>query len=228
MATANTHLRQLELVTLDQLQTSVTVIGAGGIGSSVILGIAKLGIPELYVWDHDTLEEHNESSQMLPVRELNGMMNYNKAKVTLAAQLVYQMVSDVNVYTYAASWTKELAFISPIVVMAVDSMEVRKEIMDAAVNDLDVKYVIDGRMGAEAGRIYTIDLADDKAIEYWYASWQSDDSLPDAPCMARATIYCSMLFGGLITSQVKKIITKKTFKRGMYFDTNYDLIIDLK
>ena len=42
---------------------SVTVVGAGGIGSPSIMGLARLGIPYIAVYDDDVVEPHNVTAQ---------------------------------------------------------------------------------------------------------------------------------------------------------------------
>src|SRR5687767_4709014 len=53
----------------DHPYAKVQVFGAGGIGSWVMLGLAKLGVPYLDVFDFDTYEAHNVPNQFAPLEE---------------------------------------------------------------------------------------------------------------------------------------------------------------
>ena len=51
---------------LDEL----TIIGAGGVGSSLVINAAIMGFKKIHIWDFDTLEEHNLSTTMYPEKFL--------------------------------------------------------------------------------------------------------------------------------------------------------------
>ena len=58
-------LRNKDLINQKNLK-EITVIGAGGVGSSLILSAAMMGFKKIHVWDFDVLEEHNLSTTMYP------------------------------------------------------------------------------------------------------------------------------------------------------------------
>lgn len=223
-----THMRQLDLISIEQLaDRKVFQIGAGGIGSSSALYAAKLGIPEIHVWDDDKLEIHNLSNQMLPVN-LPDFSSYgydpisaiNHPKVELLHNLIEEMTDDVDFRAYPERWTMEDSglMMKDIVVAAVDSMAVRKEIFEACLMNSKVKWFIDGRMSAETGRVYVIDMANEKSVKLWEDSWRPDSDYPEAPCTSKSTIYCSGFIGSIIASQVKKIVAGQPVKPLFMFD----------
>ena len=48
----------------------IHVIGVGAVGSYIALTLAKLGIKKLYIWDFDTVEEHNITNQVYNYNDL--------------------------------------------------------------------------------------------------------------------------------------------------------------
>ena len=56
--------RQRDLLPFEKLQaTTVTVIGAGAVGSFAVLQLVKMGIGRVEVYDHDTVELPNLGPQ---------------------------------------------------------------------------------------------------------------------------------------------------------------------
>ena len=58
-------LRNKDIINQKNLN-EVTIIGAGGVGSALILSAAIMGFKKIHIWDFDTLEEHNLSTTMYP------------------------------------------------------------------------------------------------------------------------------------------------------------------
>jgi tRNA A37 threonylcarbamoyladenosine dehydratase len=68
---SNSHIRQQDIVTPEELSVPITLIGAGGIGSWVALALTKMGCSQLTVVDHDAVEEHNVASQFYSTEDLS-------------------------------------------------------------------------------------------------------------------------------------------------------------
>jgi len=120
--------RQIEVIgkenQLKLLNSSVLVIGAGGLGSAAIAYLAGAGVGRMGIADGDVVEVHNLDRQFIHA----GKTGMNKAK---SAKIFVEILNpDVEVQTYA-NFSKELADIAKnydVVVSCVDSLEVRHEI----------------------------------------------------------------------------------------------------
>jgi molybdopterin/thiamine biosynthesis adenylyltransferase len=55
--------RQADLISPEALAATVTIVGAGGIGSPVALALAKKGCRTLTRYDPDMVEAHNLPNQ---------------------------------------------------------------------------------------------------------------------------------------------------------------------
>src|SRR3984885_11376962 len=53
----------------------IDIIGCGASGSHLAQEVARLGVENLHLWDHDQLEAHNIANQSYPF----GMIGLNKA-----------------------------------------------------------------------------------------------------------------------------------------------------
>ena len=80
------YLRQQDIVDQPRLaSTPITVIGAGAIGSFVVLGLAKSGALDITVWDHDSVAVHNLSNQWFRPSDVG------RLKVDALGELVAEM-----------------------------------------------------------------------------------------------------------------------------------------
>lgn len=59
-------------------------LGAGGLGSSVILGLSRLGVRKIHVVDFDVVEAHNLNRQVLYGRDSVGLLKATQATVEAA------------------------------------------------------------------------------------------------------------------------------------------------
>lgn len=204
--------RQMDIIDAHKLlMTDVTMIGTGGIGAATALALAKLGIPRMYLYDDDTVEDVNIPTQLLKISDIGK----NKA-LSVAGTL--KEFSDEISGTVAPLRVGARAPLPPstIIISSVDSIDSRKEIWEA-VKTSQGRWYLDARMGAEVFQLYTVDTADSD----WYAEHLSslnEDDVPDAPCTAKATIYTAFIAAGHIAHQVKRIIMDQPLPRVLIHD----------
>jgi molybdopterin-synthase adenylyltransferase len=77
------------------LDSKVAVIGCGGLGGTVVLLLARLGVGALVVCDGDRFEESNLNRQMLATPQNLGQL---KAEVAAAAALALNPAMEVEAY----------------------------------------------------------------------------------------------------------------------------------
>jgi len=113
------------------LRSTVTVIGAGGLGGFVIEGLARMGVGHLIVVDGDVFEEHNLNRQLLSTEE-----NLGQSKALAAAQRARAVNGAVQVEARHELATPEnlpaLLERADVVVDALDSLPVRLHLQAAA------------------------------------------------------------------------------------------------
>lgn len=129
--------------------TRVDVIGVGASGSKIALELAKLGVSNLHVWDHDKVEEHNLANQ------LYGPTDIGRPKVEAFYDLALaQTGAKVTVHQEKVDGSQALG---PIVFVLTDTMSSRQEIWRRALKlRPNVKLVIETRMGVNEGRVYSV------------------------------------------------------------------------
>ncbi len=204
-------LRQQDVVDQARLaKTPITVIGAGAIGSFVVLGLAKIGAERITVWDPDSVEDHNVSNQWY------GPEDVGKYKVHALADLVHRMTGT-GITGVSELFTGHMA--TAVTLCCVDSMDARVEIWKGMKPRPEL--YVDARMGAEVGKVLCVGALGD-----WYEQelYPSSEAF-HAPCTARATMYCASGLAALVTAQVANWVTDRPVKPHLTVDFRNALLI---
>lgn len=212
--------RQTELFDPDVHQVPVTVIGVGGIGGPAALALAKLGIKELTLVDDDVVEAHNLPNQLV-IRGSEGF-----AKVDIVAELLRSLsAAKIQPMKLRADDTPSgFAAQTPgafqgVVISAVDSMASRQVIWKQVRYQAAVPLFIDGRMGGEIMRVYSVRPCQPDDVARYEATLYSSEETAPLRCGAEAIIYATMVVGALIARAVAKHLTGGTLP----FETVMDL-----
>jgi len=196
---------------------TVTIIGAGGIGSNAAMTMAMLGVGvgsqesgsgTMTIWDGDMVEEHNLPNQ------LYGEEDVGKPKV-VALQEHVRRQTGFSPTPVAKFWDGEK--LTGLVVSGLDSMAVRKKLWDSLKHKSSSLYV-DGRMGGEAAIIYAARPMDPDDVKFYESELNTDEDSPDIPCTARAVIYNTSRIGALISNIIKRWSRGEEFPRELIFD----------
>lgn len=96
------RMRQLGLSLEGIFQSHVLVIGAGGVGSPLLLYLAGAGVRHISICDGDTVALTNLQRQILYKER-----DIGKVKVDMAAMHLKELNSTVNIYPYSAANTDQ-------------------------------------------------------------------------------------------------------------------------
>ena len=186
--------RQSSLITEQARQARILIVGAGGIGSHTALALARMGYHNLTIYDDDVVDTHNLSSQGFDYRDIGKpKVQAVRSKILAAVRAVVtvhnkKVMSNTNLTGY------------DIVILAVDNMQARREIILKAAAD-GVPFIINPAMG---GEYMSMDIIQDGFSEY-AANLHTDENSVQESCTSRATIYTTLLIGGTICKAVKDI-----------------------
>lgn len=198
--------RHFDLIDFDKLNTPITVIGAGGIGSWTVFALAKMGFSNITVYDHDVVSIENVGNQ------LYGFAHVDELKVTALMSICDSVGANLRVFSRKFS-PSDCIGLNGIVILALDSMEARVMVDSALLYNC---FLIDGRMGAEKILLYTAQGI--KQRENYAKSLYSDENAEQVPCTAKATSYCALTISGLIVGQVKSYIQGHRTIKNMSMD----------
>lgn len=197
-------LRNKDIINQKNLE-EVTIIGAGGVGSALILSAAIMGFRKIHVWDYDVLEEHNLSTTMYPQQYLGTSKTEASKKLVEYFGCEHTEIIEHGEYSIMDGLT-------PCVMMAPDNMEVRKIVYRNWARNPRRTVLVDGRMGALSMDIHTATPMRDFYLE----KWKSSKDIPDLPCTAKHTIFTANIIAGLMLSQVYNVLHNRSFYMYIY------------
>jgi molybdopterin/thiamine biosynthesis adenylyltransferase len=155
-------------------QSTVCVLGCGGLGGYTIEMLARAGIGTLIVIDKDTYDETNLNRQLL-----SSMNNLGQSKAKVAEERVHQINDEIHVIAMEVSIDEHngAAILQgcDLVVDALDSIPTRK-LIAAICRDLDKPFIY-GAIAGWYGQVSTI-MPDEHTLDFIYQKdTQSGDEL---------------------------------------------------
>ena len=180
---------------------TVTVGGAGGIGSNVIYILAKWGY-NMFLFEDDVVEFSNIGGQMYFLSDVG------KTK----ASSILNRVADIN----KRSEIKPLGrlveetnskYIQEITFSCFDSIEARRILFEkwySIYQNIPSAIFIDGRMYSEGLEVFAV--TPDRADRYRETLFT--DEVEELPCNYKATTQTGMIIAGLMTGLLSNHITE--------------------
>lgn len=169
----------------------VAVIGVGTIGSHLALTLARMQVP-LTLYDADTIEEHNLSTQSY------GFGDIGKEKVVAVLEQISAIGSDLDNDGKIENYDGR-PIVADIIVSTVDSLDARQEIASGLISNGVDKPIVDGRVGREQVEVY-----------YFPTAKEWIEQLPEVgdedPCGARFTAYTANIAAGLLANNIKRLL----------------------
>ena len=188
----NRFTRQADLVPQSRLEApSIDVIGVGAIGRQVALQLAALGALHVRLFDFDTVELTNVTSQGYSQRDDVGAL---KVEATRRALLAVE--PTIRVDAIADRYRPEQRA-SEAVFCCVDSISARKAIW-RSVRD-QCEFWSDGRMLGEVARILTV--AETAGHGHYASTLFLQAEAQAGSCTSRSTIYCASIAAGMMLHQ---------------------------
>lgn len=123
----------------EELEDEIHIIGVGAVGSTIAENLARLGVKKLYLYDFDTVTEHNITNQMFTSKHV-GM-----SKLDALTQILTEINPEIELITVPEGWT-EGTTLSGYVYLAVDDIELRQKIVKENLYNTNIKAMFDTRM----------------------------------------------------------------------------------
>jgi molybdopterin/thiamine biosynthesis adenylyltransferase len=216
------YTRQRDIVNPERLAAiHIDLVGLGGIGSPTGMLLTKMGCSDVRAIDSDRVELVNLASQLYRLED----MQHGRPKA-LAAQAIWHAFSGVEAQAVVAC-AEEIA-LGGIVILGVDSMAARRAIWEQRIRDQPhIARLIDARMGAENGIIFTINPHSAHDQQFYELSLYTDAEGLPLPCSGRAVLYNTLWIAALIGRQIKRLAMDQPIERRIDFDlASLSLIVD--
>ena len=135
----------------EKASARVHIIGCGSVGSTLAENLVRCGISKLTLWDFDKVGSHNLHNQMFYEKDIG------KLKVEALKENLIMINPEVerNIVLKPDGWNGEM--LSGYVFLAVDSIDIRREIVQKHMNNMNVRAMFDFRTGLEDAQHYAAD-----------------------------------------------------------------------
>lgn len=191
MTTTVSFLRHAGWFSPEMCSDTVNIIGCGATGSHIALAAAKMGFHYFRLFDADIVENHNLPNQVYDCEHVG------IRKVEALAQVLKRFNPEISVEIHPYFFKGEHAtLLDGPVVLTVDTMSARKEILYCCRANARVKGVVETRLGYVEeqwyGEVNLIDNFSLEEIDSVIDNLVSDDEVPEGPCNLRI---CTTLVG---------------------------------
>ena len=135
------------------------IIGCGSVGSTIAENLARLGITKFVLYDFDIVEPHNLANQMFVQSDVK------KPK----AEAVKKIICDINpeaestIEVFGQGYTDQK--LNGYVFLAVDNIDLRREICEKNRMNKAIKAVFDFRTRLEDAQHYAADWGDMRQVD---------------------------------------------------------------
>jgi len=177
---------------------TITVGGAGGIGSNVLYVLFKHG-HDIILYEYDSVEGHNIGGQMYNILDIG------HPKATGMCNLKNYIDPDISVRTMGKFTPGKR--VTPITISCFDNMQARKDLFEEWVStqsNLSEAMFLDGRMNALSYEVYTVLPKD---IDKYRETLFLDAEVEDLPCNFKATTQTGLLCAGTMIAAMTNVIT---------------------
>ncbi len=214
-------IRQRDLVNQNKIeQTAITLIGCGALGSASAMALSKMGVSQFTLYDDDIITEENLPNQMYRIDQLG------QAKVVALTRII----SEYNNQSTFIHNNQKFCILdnirTPVIIVTTDSMSSRKLVWEKFIQESQCKCLIEARMGAEEGQVYTIIKKEILGLtpsdqDFYIQRLYPDSEAIQAPCTAKAIIYNVFMIGGLVARSFKAYVHQEKYPREVVMSWRY-------
>lgn len=164
----------------EKLDGRIHILGCGAIGSTVAENLVRFGITKITLYDFDIVESHNIANQMFRQQDVG------KYKVDALADILYEInpeiKNDIKLVKEGYIGQK----LSGYVFLCVDSIDIRRDVVEKCQNNQFIKAMFDFRMRLTDAQHYAADWKNKKMIEDFLASMQfsHEEAMAETPVSA--------------------------------------------
>lgn len=195
---------------------TVHIIGCGAIGSTLAENLARFGIEKFHLWDFDIVEPHNIANQMFTEEHVK------RKKNECVAEIIKTINPAANCVLHGKCDKTNVLNLKGEVFLAVDSIDIRRELTEFMRYNKEINTVYDTRMGLTNGQLYAADWKDDKAKEYLLSTMQftheeAKAETPVSACGFELSVCPTVrvICGYQVANCVNKLLGKHYFKMGL-------------
>jgi len=139
----------------ETVKDRIHIVGCGSVGSALAIQLVRTGLTKITLWDMDVVDEHNLVNQQYRRKDIG------QPKVHALKDILLEInpdLEDGGLKLKPEGWHGEK--LSGYVFLAVDSIEIRQQIVDQQFNDLSIKAMFDIRTLLTGAQHFAADWKD--------------------------------------------------------------------
>lgn len=150
----------------EELTSRIHIIGCGAVGSTLAENLCRFGIKNITLYDFDIVEPHNIANQMFRATDIG------KLKVDAVRDIMLEINPDAadGIRIVPEGYTGQR--LSGYVFLAVDNIDLRREIAEKCKTNTYVKAMFDFRISLTDGQHYAADWSDSDMVKAFIDSMQ--------------------------------------------------------
>ena len=197
-------------------KTKIHIIGCGSVGATIAENLVRCGIRNLVLWDFDKVEPHNLANQIYRHKDIG------KLKVEALRDILLDIDPELadTISINAEGWQGKN--LSGYIFLCVDSIELRRKIVEQHLDNIFVKAVFDVRTLLEGAQHFAADWTNSKMKEDLLNSMQfsHEEATDETPVSA-----CGITLGVATTVRIISAIAVNNFINFLKDKTLKKLII---
>lgn len=197
-------------------KTKIHIIGCGSVGATIAENLVRCGIRNLVLWDFDKVEPHNLANQIYRHKDIG------KLKVEALRDILLDIDPELDdtISINAEGWQGKN--LSGYIFLCVDSIELRRKIVEQHLDNIFVKAVFDVRTLLEGAQHFAADWTNSKMKEDLLNSMQfsHEEATDETPVSA-----CGITLGVATTVRIISAIAVNNFINFLKDKTLKKLII---
>lgn len=202
--------KSMEFFNPTELHAPIHIIGCGSVGSTLAIELAHYGIEDFRLYDMDIIEPHNIVNTVYNGKQI-GMM-----KTSALKQMILDINDRANVVEYDEGYTDQP--LSGYVFLAVDSINLRREILKKNKFNGLIKAVFDIRTSLKSAQFFAADWSKKDERDQIIGTMGFDDSSVKVEASA-----CGVHLG--VASTVRMVCTAQCANfMNLYHKEKYILI----
>lgn len=174
--------KSLEYFNPSDITERIHIIGCGSVGSTVVEELARLGLTKFSLYDFDKVEAKNIANQMFVHSDIG------KLKTEAVKERILAINPEANaelIKTFNEGWNGER--LTGYVFLCVDSIEVRRQIVEKFMGSTQIKAMFDFRTRLEDAQHYAADWSSPQSKENFLGNMdfshdEAVDSTPKSAC----------------------------------------------
>ena len=184
----------------EKVTERIHIIGCGSVGSTIAENLARCGIKKMTLWDFDKVEAHNIVNQMFREADVG------KTKAEALKDILLEINPDMEIKLKPNGWHGEM--MSGYVFLAVDSIEIRRKIVEQHMNNNNIKAMFDTRTLLTGAQLYAANWSEYKSKKDFLATMQfsHEEAAAETPVSA-----CGVTLGVATTVRIAAALSVNNF-----------------